>query len=285
MQTSSFAESRRRIPSCPSSLPPLPSSRLNLASLPLLPFCSAANPTAGSSSNARPLPSFDTMTIAPCSSTVPAFNMVKEVFYQDVQPQDEKELQSENHVVTLARAVIDPILAYSQPLVANKGLEFREEESMESLNRHTLAYSQKRHRPMGVEVRDVETGKVDSGDVKVAAIDDGGIRTRTRAGEIDDFVALFEVKKRLHILGGEAHVSDEDPTQIAYEAIVTQKHQNKDKESSTSSRSTFRSLRQEIVDTPKVPLEVSITRWFNIEKEDGRGIVDNLKHLIALKQD
>jgi hypothetical protein len=44
---------------------------------------------------------------------------------------DKKELQSENHVVTLARAVIGHILAYSQPLVANNGLEFREEETMQ----------------------------------------------------------------------------------------------------------------------------------------------------------
>ena len=34
--------------------------------------------------------------------------------------------------------------------------------------------------------------------MKVNAIDDGGIRSRNHGGEIDDFVALFEAKKRLH---------------------------------------------------------------------------------------
>jgi len=84
---------------------------------------------------------------------------------------------------------------------------------------------------MGFEVREEETGKVDSGDVKVDADDDCGIRTRTRAGEINDFVALFEVKKRLHTVGGEAdvsHVSDEDLAQMVYVAIMAQKHQGKD---------------------------------------------------------
>ncbi|RFN43628.1 hypothetical protein FIE12Z_12131 [Fusarium flagelliforme] len=60
------------------------------------------------------------------SATRPSLPTEEESFKQ---PVDEKGLQSENHVVTLARAVIDQILAYSQALVANKGLEFREEET------------------------------------------------------------------------------------------------------------------------------------------------------------
>ena len=94
-----------------------------------------------------------------------------------------------------------------------------------------MVYSQKRRTVMGFEVREEGTNHVDAGVVKVNAIDNGGIRSRTRDGEVDDFIALFEVKKRLHIVGGDAYVSDEDLAQMAYEAIVAHKHRDKDKNS------------------------------------------------------
>ena len=127
------------------------------------------------------------------SATLPFLPTDEESFKQFV---DEKELQSEDHFGTLARAAVDHILAYSQPLVTNKGLKVRKEE----------------------------TKQVTAGNVKVNAIDDGGIRSRKHVNEIHSFVALFEVKKRLHTARGDAEVSDEDLAQMAYAATVPKKN-------------------------------------------------------------
>jgi hypothetical protein len=111
-----------------------------------------------------------------------------------VTPKD-SETRSEQHVVSLAEAVMRYILTYSQPS-AKAGFCLREELRAEWTLQSKLL---------------------------VNAIDDGGIAYQSLIdGRHDNWVALFEAKRQLYIKGdtGKAYIPDRVLAQMAYEAIL-----------------------------------------------------------------